>query len=262
MAPAVSGDSVFRDLQQFVELHGANELFSGQEEARQGQVVGEDEDDVLDSVISLLELPHTEGMMRVLEEQDELCTKREQRVAQCQGIGVGRLKDFFKERMELIQRHAREEPPQPEDCEDFTAMLEEVEELERYHSEETVEQACQLLQNIQEHFCDDIDTRDVMPQCLNVYKEFSDLVKTLAEWGLFEYDRRDDEWSTRYDTANTQVERLADNMINRTLIAQEVQQCQADARELGVLLQDYADQWKELDRCVHQPCCVRVLDLL
>jgi hypothetical protein len=261
VAPAVSADSFFRGLQQFVELHGANELFSGQEEARQGQVVGEDEDDVLDSVISLLELPHTEGMMRVLEEKDELCTKREQRVAQCQGIGVGRLKDFFKERMQLMQRHAREEPPQPEDDEDFTAMLEEVQDLSMDHSEETVEAACQLLQNINENLCD-TDNGGVLTQCLNVYKEFSDLVKTLADWDLFEYDRRGDEWSARYDTANTQVERLADNMINRTLIAQEVQQCQADARELGVLLQDYADKWKELDRCVHQPFCVRVLDLL
>ncbi len=249
--PTVAGNTLFGDLQAFVESHGVQQFFPPAATAARK----EDVDDNLEApstVFEMFELPTNEGMMRVPTEAKECFNNRVQRLEACQGIGNGEFAKFFKANQQLMQTHANEPRPNPSAFEGLHAAIEKTRALEQEHSAEIVQQACQLLESIETKLRGTEDT-GVSSHCLDVYKLFQALIEKLSEWDWFKYDRKSDSYYGEYDKAYRNVERLMNNRLNQgrtdaqRLSPKEVVQCQEIARALGPLLEKYSQLWKNLD---------------
>jgi hypothetical protein len=248
--PSVAGNTLFGDLKAFVESYGADKFFSQPE-----QVPAEDPvaDGSQAEAFELFEVPAADGMMRVPTEDEECSASRERRLAACKGLGTGKFNQFFKASQELISEHAKEAKPVASDYNAVADAIAQVKALSTEHSAETVQQACKLLENIQMQLRGTQDT-GVSIHCLDIYKQFAPLVDKLAQWEWFQYDRRSDSFSAKYEAAYRNVERLMGNLKKQgeanasKLEPSEVKQCQEGAKALGPLLQDYADLWQRLGR--------------
>ncbi len=248
-APSVAAQPLFRDLQVFVDSHGADQFFSPPEEVREEEMAGQGEADAFE----MFELPVEDGMIRVPTEDAALFTSRAQRLAACQGIGMGTFADLFKNSMEVMQKHAEEPQPVPSGYEPLMNAITAAKSLTQEHNTETMQKACLLLENLEAQLRGTED-KGASIVCLQVYNQFQQFVQKLADWEGLKYDRRSDSFLSKYEAAYRNVEKLLADQLNsqipsaKRLDPLEVKNCQDGARALGPLLEEYSKLWGQLGR--------------
>ncbi len=249
--PTVAGNTLFGDLQAFVESHGVQQFFPPAATAsRTEDVADRMETEAPKSVPETFDICENNGIMRVPTEAWECSNSRAQRLAACQGIGNGELtKFFFKANQQLMQTHANEPRPNPSAFEQLHAAIEKARALEDERSTEIVQQACQLLENIETKLRGTEDT-GVSSQCLDVYKPFQALMDKLITLEWFKYDRKSDGYLVKYDAACRAVDELTHDHTGITKLTQaEHDTFQANAECLSSLQQEYDSMWIQLTRC-------------